>query len=94
MKQVLIFTSGEQNKRIAFGIALLERELEKAGYTIEQRVITEEFHDYRRYGGEKIYVGLKGRDPFIAWCEEQEVLLYHRPDSKKRGSIWQAARGA
>ncbi|MDI9418873.1 MAG: hypothetical protein QM399_01665 [Bacillota bacterium] len=85
MKQVLIFTSGEQNKRIAFGIALLERELEKAGYTIEQRVITEEFHDYRRYGGEKIYVGLKGRDPFIAWCEEQEVLLYHRPGFQKEG---------
>ena len=93
MKQALILTSGGMNKRIEFGISLLKRELEKAGYVIKRAVMTEEFHRYRQYEGEKIYVGYRGEDQFINWLEEQEVLLYHGPELRKEGFYLESCPG-
>ncbi|HHX02529.1 MAG TPA: hypothetical protein GX739_07680 [Firmicutes bacterium] len=76
-----------------FGISLLKRELEKAGYVIKRAVMTEEFHRYRQYEGEILYVGYRGEDQFINWLEEQEVLLYHGPELRKEGFYLESCPG-
>jgi len=93
MKQVQILTSGAASRRIEFGISLLEKELAKAGYSVSRGVISPEYHRYREIAGEKIYVGCRGRDRFITWLEEQEVLLYHGREPQQEGFCLESCPG-
>lgn len=93
MKQALILTGGEVGRRIEFGISLLEQGLAQAGYDVRRETLIDQFHSYRGFDGDKIYVGCRGRDPFIAWLEEQEVLLYHGPEPGKEGFYLESCPG-
>ena len=85
MKQAVILTSAEKNKRIEFGITYLETALASAGYTIERGVLDQDYYRYRDFPGEKIYIGCRGTDPFTAWLEAEEILIYHGQEPQREG---------
>jgi len=93
MKRAVIITGNEQNKRIEFGISYILRALLNVGYDVERATLSEDYCQYRRFDGDKIYVGFRGQDNFISWLEEEELLLYHGPEPKKEGFYLETCPG-
>ncbi|NLM11834.1 MAG: hypothetical protein GX213_13890 [Clostridiaceae bacterium] len=75
---ILLSRTGENHKkRILFGLKRIRQTLVQNGYELYQETLPENFAEYRNIEGEKIYVGIAEQDSFIAWLEENELLIYH-----------------
>lgn len=77
MKQVTIIRNPQENKRIRLGLQYLEAVMREKGYTVKTEDGNGRPEDYRKLPGEKIYVGVREKDSFLAWLEENEILIYH-----------------
>lgn len=77
MEQVRILCHGEENVRISLGIQKIKETLRQIGYEVVCEKLPERLADYRLIEGKKIYVGIRGKDSFLSWLEEQELLIYH-----------------
>lgn len=93
MKKATILLNKKENKRISFGITQLENALVNAGYCVEFKPVPENPEEYRKIVGEKIYIGVNKKDPFISWMEEREILIYHSRKPKEEGLYLESCPG-
>lgn len=77
MKQVTIFRNPKADKRTCFGIGRVEAALKAQGYSVAYEEASFEPQDYRNYEGLKLYAGEVGKDEFLSWLEENELLIFH-----------------
>ena len=92
MKQALILTGGEVGRRIEFGISLLEQGLAQAGYDVRRETLMISSTATAVSTATRFTLAAEA-DPFIAWLEEQEVLLYHGPEPGKEGFYLESCPG-
>lgn len=93
VKKVTILLNGKDNKRISLGMEQLENALKDVGYHVQFLPSPEKPEEYRDISGEKIYIGIKNDDPFIAWLEEKEILIYHSKKPKEEGLYLESCPG-
>ena len=77
MEKILILGNPNTDNRMRFGLERLAEALRDAGYEAEWLDETFAFPNYRNYEGKKIYAGIYGRDNFLSWLCEEELLLFH-----------------
>lgn len=85
MKNVYLILEETGNKRILFGLKVLEKSLVGAGYSVipmEEKKLPD---DIRSLEGEKIYVGSRNHNPWLKRMEEQDLLLYHTVEPENEG---------
>ncbi len=92
MRQAVIISNREENKRIALGIQYIKDVLIKQGYVVTETQEPSNYEDYRELIGEKIYVGDKTSE-FISWLTKQEVLVYHLEEPQAEGFYIQSCPG-
>jgi hypothetical protein len=93
MRSVTII-GNDGNKRIVLGMEYIKAALESKGYEVEVETAVEKPEDYRKLQGEKIYVGVRGEDAFLAWLEEKEVLIYHSRIPEGEGFYLESCPGS
>ena len=85
MKKVTIIGNGIGNARIGLGLLRVEAALKAAGYDVVFAELPEQYADYRKIEGKKLYVSVFEEDGFLKWLEENEILVFHTHVPGKEG---------
>ena len=85
MKKVTIIGNGNVSVRIGLGLERATSALKAAGYEVDFARMPEQYADYRKIEGKKLYVSVHGQDGFLKWLEENEILVFHTHAPGKEG---------
>jgi len=85
MQRVYLGVQPHASSRLLHGLALLEQELEYAGYRSERTDLAWSLETYRERPEVKIYIGNREDCTFLRTLEEREVLIYHSGTPGKEG---------
>ena len=85
MKKVTIIGNGIVSARIGLGLERATSALKAAGYEVDFAKMPEQYADYRKIEGKKLYVSVYGQDGFLKWLEENEILVFHTHAPGKEG---------
>lgn len=92
-ESVTIIKNADTDKRIVFGLELVAKALEKAGYGVQYEDVPEDYRNYRSEEEFRIYAAEVEKDAFLQWLTEEELLVFHSGRPQGEGFYLQTVPG-